>query len=99
MSYIHAGEPVPFKSAILIETVFLPEDIGIKVVGRYRPVVEARPWRWNTIDEAKDFIHNYPAWKKWHKEIRHIHLVSYPTTLSGLPISLVDSRNMLWFMR
>ncbi|KAK7689096.1 hypothetical protein QCA50_007787 [Cerrena zonata] len=48
MSYIHAGEPVPFKSAILIETVFLPEDIGLKV--------------------AKDFIHNYPAWKKWHKK-------------------------------
>ena len=77
MAYIRAGQPVPFKSAILIETVFLPEKVGIKVVGRYRPFVEARPWKWNTIDEAQEFIHNYPAWQKWHTEIKKIHFVSY----------------------
>lgn len=77
MTYIRAGQPVPFKTAILIETVFYPEDIGIRMVGRYRPIVEVRPWRWNTIDEAQDFIHKYPAWKKWHKEMKRIHFVSF----------------------
>ncbi|CAL1703584.1 unnamed protein product [Somion occarium] len=74
MAYIRAGEPIPYKTAILIESVFLSEELGAKIVGRYKPAVKARKWRWGSRQEAEQFINNTQPWKKWHKEIRDIYV-------------------------
>ncbi|KAI0081391.1 hypothetical protein K474DRAFT_1338216 [Panus rudis PR-1116 ss-1] len=73
MAYILDKKQLPFKTAILVEPVFLNYKES-QILLRYKPSAETRKWQWLSREEAEEYLRETHPWKKWHPEIRKLYV-------------------------
>ncbi|CAL1703607.1 unnamed protein product [Somion occarium] len=83
IAFVNKGEPIPFKTIILVEPVFLPDDIGTSLLSRYIKPTSARKWQWKSRDEAAEYLSSTLPWKRWHKEILEVYEYGIVHSISG----------------